>query len=249
MESDFISISSDQPFQFSCGSHISCFNECCRDLNQFLTPYDIVRLKNSKGISSKDFLERYTTQHTGPESGLPIIRLREKPDDALKCPFVTEEGCSVYHDRPSSCRAYPIARAVTRNRRTGHLNEHFMLIKEPHCKGFQSGNRQSAREWIENQGLPLYNQMNDLMMELISLKNKTMPGPLDLKSRHFFHMACYDIDSFREKIFTKGFIDYSEHDKNLFLTAKEDDTALLKISLAWIQKIIFGNPPLVQNQL
>jgi uncharacterized protein len=244
MESDFTSISLNQTFQFSCGSHIPCFNECCRDLNQFLTPYDILRLKTGMGISSKEFLKCYTTQHTGPETGLPIIRLREKLDDAFKCPFVTEEGCSVYPDRPSSCRAYPIARAVVRHRQTGQLNEHFMLIKEPHCKGFQSGNHQSVKEWIENQGLLLYNEMNDLMMDLISLKNITMPGPLDLKSRHLFHMACYDLDSFREKVFTKGIIEPAEYDQNLLLTAKEDDTALLKTSLIWIKKMIFGQSSL-----
>jgi uncharacterized protein len=240
MESDFIPVSLNHLFQFSCGSHISCFNQCCRDLNQFLTPYDILRLKNSLGISANDFLSRYTTQHTGPESGLPVVRLREKPEDASKCPFVTVEGCSVYHDRPSSCRAYPVARAVMRNRQTGILTEHFMLVKEPHCKGFQTGNHQSVKEWIENQGLLIYNEMNDLMMEIISLKNQNMTGSLDLKSRHFFHMACYDLDSFRDKVFNKGLLDPAKYNEVLLSKAKEDDTALLKISLAWIQKMIFG---------
>ena len=240
MENHFIPISINESFQFSCGSHVPCFNECCRDLNQFLTPYDVIRLKNSMGIRANEFLERFTTQHTGPESGLPIVRLREKLDDALKCPFVTQEGCSVYHDRPSSCRVYPIARAVVRDRLTGKLTEHFMLLKEPHCKGFQTGNRQSVKEWIEDQGLTVYNEMNDLMMEIISLKNQTLPGPLDLKSRHLFHMACYDIDSFREKIYEKGLLNPTNFDEDLLAAAGKNDEALLKISLAWIQKNIFN---------
>jgi uncharacterized protein len=192
------------------------------------------------GISAHDFLNRYTTQHTGPESGLPVVRIKEKTEDAFKCTFVTAEGCSVYHDRPSSCRAYPIARAVTRNRQSGILTEHFMLVKEPHCKGFETGKHQFVKEWIKNQGLLIYNEMNDLMMEIISLKNQTMRGPLDIKSRHFFHMACYDIDSFRDKIFNKGLLDPESYDEGLLSKAKEDDTALLKISLFWIQKMIFG---------
>jgi uncharacterized protein len=239
MENDFIPVSLNHSFQFSCGSHISCFNQCCRDLNQFLTPYDILRLKNSMGISANDFLNRYTTQHTGPESGLPVVRLKEKTEDASKCPFVTAEGCSVYQDRPSSCRAYPVARAVTRNRQTGILTEHFMLMKEAHCKGFETGNHQSIKGWIKNQGLLIYNEMNDLMMDIISLKNQTMQGPLDLKSRHFFHMACYDIDSFRDKVFNKGLLDPGCYDEDLLSKAKKDDAALLKISLSWIQKTIF----------
>lgn len=242
MENDFLSVSCSHSFQFSCGSHISCFNECCRDLNQFITPYDVLRLKNSMGMCANDFLQRYTAQHTGPESGLPIVRLRQKSNDGFKCPFVTPEGCSVYHDRPSSCRAYPVARAVVRNRQTGKLTEHFMLLKEPHCKGFQTGKHQSVKAWIENQGLVIYNEMNDLLMEIISLKNITMPGSLDLKSRHLFHMACYDIDSFRDKIFNKGFLNPDDYDAHLLAGAKEDDTALLRISLKWLQKKFLAKP-------
>ena len=32
-------------FAFSCSARVACFNDCCRDLNQFLMPYDILRLK------------------------------------------------------------------------------------------------------------------------------------------------------------------------------------------------------------
>ena len=236
MDNDFNYVSSDHVFRFSCGPHISCFNECCRDLNQFLTPYDILRLKTNLKISSEEFLGSYTRQHTGPESGLPIVRLRPNYDDALTCPFVAEEGCLVYPDRPSSCRAYPVARAVFRNRDSGMLTEHFMLIKESHCQGFQSGDPISVKQWIESQGLEIYNEMNDLMMEIISLKNQVIPGPLDLKARMAFHMACYDLDAFREKIFNRGVLEPLQYDERLLLEAKADDSALLKISLQWIQK-------------
>jgi hypothetical protein len=128
---------------------------------------------------------------------------------------------------------------VARNRQTGKLTEHFMLLKEPHCKGFHTGKHQCVKEWIENQGLMIYNEINDLMMEIISLNNKTIPGPLDLKSRHLFHMACYDIDSFRDKIFNKGLLNPAEYDAALLVKADEDDTALLRISLKWVQKMIF----------
>src|SRR6056297_2305467 len=46
----------DDFFAFSCYPGISCFNACCRDLNQFLMPYDIIRLKQDVGITSTRFL-------------------------------------------------------------------------------------------------------------------------------------------------------------------------------------------------
>lgn len=243
MDNHFTYISPEHSFRFSCGPHIACFNECCRDLNQFLTPYDILRLKTNLRISSGEFLKRYTTQHIGPESGLPVIRLKEKHEDALKCPFVTEEGCSVYPDRPSSCRAYPIARAIFRDRKSGRSAEHFILISEPHCKGFQSNKSQSVRQWIINQGLLVYNEMNDLMMEIISHKNRSASGPLDLKAQRLFHMACYDLDDFRDKIFNKGNLEPHEYGDSLLLKSTTEETALLKISLKWVQKMIFNRNP------
>jgi hypothetical protein len=58
-----IPISIDDTFKFSCSAKVPCFNECCQDLNQFLTPYDILCLKNHLGMTSGAFLERYTTTH------------------------------------------------------------------------------------------------------------------------------------------------------------------------------------------
>ncbi len=242
MDNQFVAIGPDDFFTFSCGPHVPCFNGCCRDLNQFLTPYDIMRLKNHTGLSYREFLERYAVQHTGPETGLPVVRLRQDPADSLKCPFVTPEGCGVYENRPSSCRIYPLARAVSRNRETGVVAEHFMLLKEPHCRGFESGEKQTVRQWMEDQGLPFYNQTNDLLMEIISAKNRFLPGPLDLKSARLFHMACYDLDDFRKNIFDKGELEASDFDQELFDLARTgDDVALLKISLAWLKRTLFGN--------
>jgi len=33
----------DDTFTFACHPGVSCFNQCCRDVNIFLTPYDIIR--------------------------------------------------------------------------------------------------------------------------------------------------------------------------------------------------------------
>jgi hypothetical protein len=38
-------IEPDEQFRFACSPGVACFNACCRDLNQSLFPYDILRLK------------------------------------------------------------------------------------------------------------------------------------------------------------------------------------------------------------
>ncbi len=239
-DNNIMPLSLDDTFKFSCSKDIPCFNECCRDLQQFLTPYDILRLKNCLGIPSGLFLEQYTARHTGPESGLPIITLKAD-GSRLKCPFVTPLGCSVYNDRPSSCRIYPLARVVSRSRETGEVTMQYMLIKESHCLGSNQEKKWTIRQWEEGQGLEVYNEMNDLLMEIISLKNRLMPGRIDVKSEHFFYMACYNLDTFRLNIFEKGILNDLNLDIDTLDAVRNDDVALLKLGLKWAKEILWGS--------
>jgi Fe-S-cluster containining protein len=208
-------------------------------LNQFLTPYDILRLKNHLGMSANDFLARYCSEHTGPESGLPIITLKPKDVPQLSCPFVTPAGCSVYADRPSSCRTYPLVRAISKSRETGTVSEHFMVIKEPHCLGFHERKEQTVRQWIERQGIAVYNEFNDMLMEIISLKNSMIPGPLDIKSRYIFQLALYDLDNFRYQLFANDLMNDFDVDQKLLEETKTSDVALLMLGLAWVKRELF----------
>jgi Fe-S-cluster containining protein len=244
MKTCWIPLSRENEFHFSCTKDISCFNSCCRDLNQFLTPFDILKLKNHLGLTSGDFLGHYTTQHTGPASGLPIITLKPANLSELTCPFVTPSGCSVYEARPSSCRIYPIMRTIIRSRMTGVVTEYFMLLKEPHCRGLNQVKVQTVDAWIESQGLATYNEMNDMLMEIISLKNLHMPGQLDTKSRHKFRMALYDLDLFKEHLFNEELPDNPPLNSHALAVIKNDEIELLKFSHRWIKQILLNTDKL-----
>jgi Fe-S-cluster containining protein len=238
MENNVIVLSRKDSFQFSCTRRLSCFNSCCRDLNQFLTPFDILKLKTHLAMTSGDFLARYTTQHTGPQSGLPIITLKPADLSELKCPFVTPSGCRVYEARPSSCRIYPIIRTITRCRKTGTVTEYFALLKEPHCQGLNQFKVQTIDEWMESQGLAGYNEMNDMLMEIISLKNLRMPGPLDTRFQSRFQMALYDLDLFKEHLFDQALGEDQLLDSQPLSVIKNDEIELLKFSHRWIKHML-----------
>ena len=240
MEPTLTPIGKNDTFCFDCNRNVPCFNACCRDLNQALTPYDILRLKKHLDLPSHRFLERYTLQHIGPETGLPIVTLRPDASAEKCCPFLTTDGCSVYHARPSSCRIYPIARAVGFNRETGRLSEHFAILKEPHCKGFEQPKSRTVREWNTDQGVDRYCAFNDMLMEIISLKNRSHPEPLNLSEQRLFHLALYDLDGFREHLFDKGLAaDLDLGDKRVE-ALKSDDEALLAFGHAWVKENLFG---------
>ena len=240
MDPDMSPLLPGESFCFACSPDVPCFNECCRDLNQFLTPYDILRLKNSLGLSSGEFLQRYPVSYIGPETGLPVVSLKQDQTDNLKCPFVRATGCAVYANRPSSCRMYPVARALSRSRETGVTTEHFALIREPHCRGFVDAEKKTAEKWLEEQGLKEYNEMNDRLMTLISLKNRLLPGPLEPRLLEQFRLALYDLDSFRQAIFEQNLLGGLNVDAKILEKVRSDDVELLKLGIKWVRLKLFG---------
>lgn len=238
-QSDLTPISLDEHFNFYCSNDVPCFNKCCRDLNQFLTPYDVLRLKACLNLPSHLFLERFTVRHTGPETGFPVVAFKTDPKSGHMCPFVTDAGCRVYGDRPSSCRMYPIARAVSRSRKTARVTEHFALLRESHCQGHQQPKRQTVREWIDTQGLKPYNIYNDMLLELIHRKNRLQPGPLQPDASQRFYLALYDLDAFREKAFDGDVLKTLALDRDTCERARREDTALLEVGIDWLKNTIF----------
>jgi Fe-S-cluster containining protein len=239
-EEGFVPISKKQTFYFHCAPEVPCFNECCRDLDQFLYPYDVLRLKNRLQITSSQFLEQYVQQHVGSESGLPVLSLIPVSSADRRCPFVTEAGCSVYPDRPASCRSYPIGRAVARCRETGGVQEHFVLIRERHCRGFESAMERTPDQWMRGQDLIVYNRENDRLLELISRKNRMHPGPLDLVEQRIFVQSLYDLDRFRRHVFAENRLQPMKPDADALARAEKDETALLSLAHEWVQFCLFG---------
>lgn len=237
MESEkIVELSEDEPFCFDCQRYVPCFNECCRDLNQFLTPYDIIRLKNHFKLSSTDFLKQYTSHHIGPQTGLPVITITPADRFERVCPFVTPSGCSVYENRPSSCRIYPVVRVLRRSRDDGKNEIRYALLMEDHCRGFEQKRQLTVKEWMVEQGLMPYNEANDLMMDIISLKNQTMPGPLKEDAQRLFYTMCYDIDHLKAGSAVTGgkAVEIPDAIKNE--AVKNDDEKLLRFSMNYLKK-------------
>lgn len=225
-------------FRFECSPKVGCFNQCCRDLVQALTPYDVLRLRQGLGLSSGRFLEQYTRTHTGPVSGLPVVTLKPADVQTRACPFVTPAGCRVYPHRPASCRTYPLVRSLSRSRETGAAVESYYVLRESHCRGFAEARERTVRDWIDDQGLSGYNAENDRMIGVISLKNRLHPGPLPADTIATLTVALYDLDAFRAQLIL-GRIPAAEALQEAFPSAVAgDDLQLLQAGLAWAKRIL-----------
>jgi hypothetical protein len=229
-----------EPFAFACTPGIACFNDCCRDLNQFLTPYDALRLARGMGLAPGDFLARFTRRHAGPGSGLPVVTLVPGDPPGFACPFVTAAGCRVYPDRPSSCRTYPLMRVARRCRATGAISAEFLLLREPHCRGFGGGRAQTARDWEAAQGLADYNAENDRLLEVISLKNRLRPGPLPPDLFEKVYTAFYALDGFRGQLRDARLEGVAALAPQTVEAALGNDLTLLRLGVEWVKGLLKG---------
>jgi uncharacterized protein len=230
---EWIALDAQDTFQFDCNRAVPCYNHCCRDLNQALTPYDVLRLRGHLQLSWEQFLERYAEVRTGPATGLPVVSLRFSKDLKQRCPFVAEIGCAVYTARPTSCRLYPLARMVRRDPADGRLREHYAVLKETHCRGFEQAVRRTAGQWIREQEAAEGLAASDRLMEIISLKNRFRPGPLSPTHHAWVRMAFYDLDRLKQEA-AAGRLFIPNCASVTTLPDLDEDTAWLDWGLKWL---------------
>jgi Fe-S-cluster containining protein len=224
-------------FSFDCNPGVSCFNLCCHNLNLFLYPYDVIRLKNHLGLSSDVFLERHVDVVLRDGCFFPevLLSMSEIPDKP--CPFLSPSGCSVYLHRPEACRMFPIEQGLFYEART-RQNRKIHYFKPPgFCQGPKGRQQWTPPEWIRDQGAEDYNRMTQRWSELMRLfRNDPWAGEgPDGKRGKMAFMAA-----FREFVFKSSFLKRYRIASALLNQARSDDVALLKIGLAWIALFIWG---------
>jgi uncharacterized protein len=228
--------SPDHHFRFACHPGVSCFTECCRELDLALTPYDTLRLKHRLGISSGKFLDTYVVVEWDEQQTFPLCYLTMVDDGRASCVFVTQEGCSVYPDRPGSCRAYPVGRGATR-KENGTIEESLIVLHEPHCRGFEETTKQHVGEYLDDQGLASYRQYNDALLPLLQhpliQTGRFKPNRLQLNQ---YLLALYDLDQFRQQM-NEGRITLNRPlTPRQLLGLTGSDEELLLLGLQWLMQ-------------
>ena len=229
-------------FTFTCDPGVSCFTRCCGDVNIFLTPYDVMRLKNNLGISSDEFLRKYTVAPFTKEQKLPIVLLKMDEATEKRCFFVDEKGCSVYKDRPWPCRMYPIGMAQAEGVDGKSGEEFYFIMAEDICDGLGQGKEWSAKEWMMNQGMDDYNEFGDMYKHLVLHPFFQQGNELPPAKMEMFYTTLYDLDKFREFLFESRFFDRFEMFPGQIERLKTHDHELLSFGFQWLHFALFGEP-------
>lgn len=234
---DYPRLGFDDRFCFQCDRSMECFTNCCQDVAIVLTPYDILRLKQALRMPSSEFLETYTLSPFTKDQKIPAIILKMDPE-TKRCPFVTEEGCSVYANRPWACRMYPLGLAEPDNPTPEERSFHF-LLREDLCKGHNSSRSIKVSEWISNQGLEEYDAMGTPFKELMLHSFWNSEECLTPEQIDMYYMACYDLDRFRRFLFETRFFEMFDVDEDRIEAIRRDDLELLDFATQWLKFSLF----------
>ncbi len=232
----------DSHLKFECHPGVSCFTACCHNIKIVLTPYDILILRKSLGIPAHEFITEYTQPTYLEKTDMPGVQIKLR-EDTGGCPFVTPEGCTVYPDRPSACRYYPVGMADFHEGGTNDAEEEkfFFIVKEPHCKGFEEDKEWTVREWRADQGVDVRDEMNKEGLRLV-MRRKSFGHQASMSeaAKRMFFMASTDLDSFRNFIFESSFLETYEIDEKTLEEIREDDEALMHFSFRYLAHTLFG---------
>jgi len=230
----------DDVLKFRCHKDISCWNKCCARADVSLAPYDIIRMKTHMNISSSDFLKDYTVPFEIDAHNMPGIKLRTDNDGA--CLFMKEEGCSIYEDRPTACRYYPSGLLSMRALGANEDERHFLMIKEPHCKGHEEDREITIADYRKEQAVEEFDELNRDWYRIILKKKSTGPTigrPSDMSLQLFF-MASYDVDRFRRFVTSDSFKKMYDISDEEFANFENDDIALMQFGFKLMKQVLFG---------
>lgn len=236
-------------FQFSCHPGVECFTFCCRNVNLTLYPYDIILLKTYLGIDSEAFMRSYTVLQKGDNPFFPTVKLQLNEDEKKSCPFLKEKGCSVYPNRPSACRTYPLEIAVDRSPDAGEDKEFYFLTHHPYCLGHGEKNLHTVKSWIRNQQLIDYNSMNALWAELDTVfrQNPWQGEGAAGERQQLAFMVCYNIDGFRRFVHEHKLLNQFRLEKDFKKRIAKEDGELLKFGFQWLKLILTGKSTLIKK--
>ena len=138
----------DSAFSYTCRA---C-SRCCHDKIIQLNPYEVARLAQNRGISTTEFLARYTER-----SGTALRRVEKGA-----CIFLTPQGCAVHFDRSLVCRLYPLGRHVTSER-----GEEFREVQpHPETEGEYDANS-TVQAFLDRQDAGPFIEAADAYAELV----------------------------------------------------------------------------------
>ena len=212
-------------FHFACHADLPCFTRCCRDVNIYLTPYDVLRLRRALRMGSREFLEKHTHPFLTNVSQIPVVQLA-MDEESLACKLVSDSGCRVYGDRPWACRLYPLD--------TGDKEGQFrFFVGRDRCSGLGEKRSWTVQQWLDEQGVAPYAEMEMSFHHVVPPRFQSGQR-MDARLGQVLFLV-YDLDRFASMVEDARFRKLFQVDDELLQRLLNDDEALLRYAFECIR--------------
>ncbi len=235
-------LAEDETFRFSCHDGLSCFKTCCADVNIFLTPVDVLQLSRKLGLTTTEFLDQHALNPITKDLNLPVVLLKMESEPKKACPFVGDQGCTVYHERPWSCRMYPVGSALPPAKVGVDAKPVYFLFEDDFCKGHGEGQEWTIADWRKDQGADQREELEAGFNEIVSHPWFIGGRQLDARRMDMFYTGCYDLDAFRRFVFDTTFLTRFELPEDQIEKIRNSDDELMRFSYQWLRYALFSEP-------
>jgi Fe-S-cluster containining protein len=233
-----------EQFNFRCHAALDCFNQCCRNLNLFLYPYDVLRLSRHLEISTDEFIDNQVDVVMRDGHYFPEVLLRMADNAEQTCPYLTDKGCNAYPDRPDTCRTFPVEQGALFDAAGGTSTAVHFFRPPDFCLGQHEEQQWTADTWAQDQEAEQYHEMTMKWAHIRRLFQEDpwgAEGPQGSRAKMAF-MATYNLDRFREFIFGSSFLKRYRIKPDLKRRLRVNDKALLLFGFDWVNVFVWGLP-------
>ncbi|MFZ5564880.1 MAG: YkgJ family cysteine cluster protein [Thermodesulfobacteriota bacterium] len=229
-------------FRFACHDKLACFNQCCRNLNLFLYPYDVLRLRKALNMTAGEFIDRHVDVVMRPENFFPDVLLSMADNPEKTCPFLTVAGCGVYQDRSYSCRLFPMEQGMIMADNAAEPQILYFFRPPAFCLGRHEDRVLTPARWIDDQEAETYVRMTRRWAEVKALFSANpwgAAGPYGPAAKMAF-MAAYNMDAFRDFVFNSGFLKRYKVKPVVLQKLRASDAELMLFGFDWIKLFVWG---------
>ncbi len=182
------------------------------------------------------FLDRHVDVVLREGQHFPEVLLKMAQNEEKTCPFLSPSGCTVYPDRPDTCRTFPIDHGEFYNAATRSKEPVYFFRPPDFCMGQHEKRPLTIDQWINDQEAKTHHAMTRRWADIRRRCQQnpwSAPWPNDPKSKMAF-MAAYNIDTFKTFVFESSFLKRYRVKKERLKKIRRDDKALLIFGFEWI---------------